>query len=88
MVASAAAVFPRMVRDILRKLFENLFFLDSLFVSAGYDANVNVWCNHTHQLRNTYKVSHYNTCKMVQEFHKRKLLVFGIIAEITKMLVS
>ena len=30
---------------------------DSLIVSAGYDSNVNVWCNHTHQLRNTYKVS-------------------------------
>ena len=35
-------------------------FPDSMFVSAGYDCDVNVWCNNTHQLKNTYKVS--NPC--------------------------
>ena len=35
---------------------ESFFVLDSLFVSVGYDCNVNVWCNLSHRLRNTYKV--------------------------------
>ena len=29
---------------------------DLLLVSVGYDSNVNVWNNNTHQLQNTYKV--------------------------------